>query len=70
MFHSGRSRVQIQIVGFLGFPGGSMVKNLAANADAAGNVYMISGLGRSPGGGNGSPLQYSCQGNPMDREAW
>ena len=52
------------------FPGGSMVKNLAANADAAGNVYMISGLGRSAGGGNGSPLQYSCQGNPMDREAW
>ena len=47
-----------------------MVKNLAANAEAAGNVYMISGLGRAPGGGNGSPLQYSCQGNSMDREAW
>ena len=31
---------------------------------------MISGLGRSPGGGNSSPLQYACQGNPMDRGAW
>ena len=28
------------------------------------------GLGRSPGGGNGNPLQYSCQGNPMARRAW
>ena len=34
-----------------------MVKNLAANVEAAGNVFMISGLGRSPGGGNGNPLR-------------
>ena len=31
---------------------------------------MIPGLGRSPGGGNGNPFQYSCLGNPMDRGAW
>ena len=36
----------------------------------AGDPGLIPGLGRSPGGGNGSPLQYSCLGNPMDREAW
>ena len=36
----------------------------------AGNVSLIAGLGRSPGGGNGKLLQYSCLGNPMDRGAW
>ena len=50
-----------------GFPGGSVVKNLPANA---GDVSLIPGLGRSPEGGNGNPLQYSCLENPMDREAW
>ena len=49
------------------FPGGSVVKNLPANA---GDVGLIIGAGRSPGEGNGNPLQYSCLGNPMDREAW
>ena len=48
-------------------PGVSAVKNLPANA---GDVGSIPGLERSPGGGNGNPLQYSCLGNPMDREAW
>ena len=43
-----------------------MVKNLSANA---GNS-SIPGSGTSPGGGNGNPLQYSCLGNPMDREGW
>ena len=42
-----------------------MVKNLPANA---GDVGLISGLGRSPGGGNSNPLQYSCLENPIDRE--
>ena len=42
-----------------------MVKNPPANT---GNPDLIPGLGRSPGGGNGNPLQYSC--NPMDRGAW
>ena len=46
------------------FPSGSMVKNLPANAGDAGSVP---GWGRSPGEGNGNPLQYSCQENSMDR---
>ena len=44
-----------------------MVKNLPANA---GDTGLIPGSGRSPGGGNGNPLQYSCLGNPMDRGTW
>ena len=53
-----------------GFPGGSVVKNLPANAGDTADVGLIPGMGRSPGGGNGNPLQYSCLGNPMDRGAW
>ena len=51
----------------MGFPGGSVVKNLPANA---GNTGSVPGLGRSTREGNGNPLQYSCMENPMDREAW
>ena len=47
-----------------------MVKNLPADAGDAGDMGLISGLERSPGGGNGNPLQYSCLENPIDREAW
>ena len=47
-----------------------MVKNPPANAGDAGDMGSIPGLGRSPGGRNGNPLQYSCLGNPMDRGAW
>ena len=47
-----------------------MVKNLPANAGATGNVGLIPGLGRSPGEGNGKPLQYSCLGNSVNRGAW
>ena len=43
----------------MGFPGGAVVKNLPANAADAGNVRSIPELGRSPGVGNGNPLQYS-----------
>ena len=50
-----------------GCPGGSGVKNLPDNAGDSGS---IPGLGRSPGEGNGNPLQYSCLGNPMDRGSW
>ena len=50
-----------------GFPGGSIVKNLPANAGDAGSIL---GSERSPGEGNGSLLQYSCLENPMDRGAW
>ena len=45
-------------------------KNLPANAGATGDISSVSVLGRSPGGGNDKPLQYSCQDNPMDRRAW
>ena len=44
-----------------------MVKNPPANA---GDVGSVPGLGGSPEGGNGNPLQYSCLKNPIDREAW
>ena len=54
----------------LDFPGGSVVKNLLANAGDAGDVGLIPGLGRSPGEGNRNLLQYSCLENPMDRGAW
>ena len=47
-----------------------MVKNLLANAESAGDVGSIPGSGRSPGGGNGNPLQYSCLINSMDGRAW
>ena len=47
-----------------------MVKNLPANAGDTGNVDSTPGLGRSPGGGNGNSLQYSCLESPMDRGAW
>ena len=51
----------------MGFPGGSPVKNLPANA---GDVGLIPVSGRSPREGNGNPLQYSCLGNSMDRGTW
>ena len=47
-----------------------VVKNLPANAGDIRDVGSISGSGRSPGGGHGNPLQYSCLENPMDRGAW
>ena len=50
-----------------GFPGGSEVKASACNT---GGLGLIPGLGRSPGEGNGIPLQYSCLENPMDGGAW
>ena len=51
----------------MGFPGGSDCKKSACNA---GHLGSISESGRSPGGGNGNPLQYSCLENFMDRGAW
>ena len=47
-----------------------MVKSLPASAGDIRNMGSILGLGRSPGGGNGNPLQYSCLENSMDRGAW
>ena len=51
----------------LGFPGGSEGKESTCHPEALGS---IPGLGRSPGGGHGYPLQYSCREKPMDRGAW
>ena len=51
----------------VGFPHSSVGKECACNA---GDPGLIPGLGRSPGKGNGNPLQYSCLENPMDRGAW
>ena len=62
--------VYIYIYTHMGFPGDSVVRNLPANAGDAGDVSSVPGLGRSPGEGNGNPLQYSCLGNPMARGAW
>ena len=47
-----------------------VVKNLPANVGDVRDVSSIPGSGRSPGGGHGHPLQYSCLENPMDRGAW
>ena len=55
---------------FLQLPAGSVVKNSPANAGDAGEVGLISRLGRSPGVGNGNPLQDSCLENSMDRGTW
>ena len=56
---------------YLGFPGGASAKEPAClmQADVR-DVGLIPGLGRSLGGGNGTPLQYSCLENPMGRGAW
>ena len=55
---------------FSGFPGGSVVKNTAVNAGDAGDMGLISGLGRSLGEGNGNLLQYCCLRNPTEGGAW
>ena len=54
----------------MGLPGAVAVKNLSANAGDIRVTGSIPGSGRSPGGGHGSPLQYSYLEDPMDREAW
>ena len=53
-----------------GFPGGSLVKNLPAKAGDTEDVVSVLGWGRSLGGGNGNPRQYSCLGNHMNRGTW
>ena len=54
----------------LGFPGGSVIKNLSANAGDTGDAGLIPQLGTSPGEGNGNPLQYPCLENLMDTGVW
>ena len=62
-----KSGLSLRSIKELGFPGSSAVKNPPANV---GDVGLTLGLERSPGEGNGNPLQYSCLENPMDRGAW
>ena len=64
--HSFHMLARLSSKSFKGFPGGSEDKASASNA---GDPSWIPGLGRSPGEGNGNPLQYSCLENPMDRGA-
>ena len=54
----------------IGFPVGAIVKTLSAVQETQEMWVRFLGLGRSPGEGNGNPLQQSCLGNPMDRGAW
>jgi len=54
----------------ISFPGEAVVKNLPASTGDTGDEGLISGSGRSPGEGNGNPLQFSCLGNSVDRGAW
>jgi len=56
-----------KVAHYLGFPGGSVGKESTCST---GDMGLIPGSGRSPGKGNGNPLQYSCLGNHMDRGAW
>ena len=62
-----KSQTQLSSFHFLSM---HMVKNPPANAGDTGDGGSVPGLGRSPGVGNGNPLQYSCPENPMDRGAW
>ena len=55
------------IRGWVEFPGGSAVEDPPANKGNTGDADFIPGSGRSPGGGHGTPLQYFCLENPMDR---
>ena len=64
------SIISVTITASLGFLGGSVVKNSPANPGDTRDAGSIPRLGKSPGGGNGNALQYSCPENPMDRAAW
>ena len=59
-----------KVFGPLPLSGGVVIKNLSVHAQDARDTGSILGSGRSPGEGNGNPLQYSCQENPKDRGAW
>ena len=62
--------IKSNVYSLCGFRGGSVVKNPPANAGDVKDMGSIPGWGRSPGGGHGNSLQYSCLENPMVRGAW
>ena len=61
---------KLVFIKFLNFPGGAVVKNLHSNAGDARDAGSVPEMGRSPGRGSDSPLQYSRLENSMDKEAW
>ena len=63
-------QIQLGLCKSAGCPSSIVIKNPPANAGDVRDVDLISGSARSPGGGNGNSLQYSCLENPMDRGAW
>ena len=68
-----RDRTSVSYIGrwvLQGFPGVTVLKNLPANAGDAPDASLISGPGKSPGGGNDNPLQYTCLENSINRGAW
>ena len=65
--HSKQNEIKCQLSDNKGFSGGLDDKESACNA---GDLGLILGLGRSPRGEHGNPLQYSCLENPMERGAW
>ena len=69
-YNSATNRNEVLIHATMDFLGGLVVKNLPANAGDVREADLIPSLGRSPGIGNGNPLQYSCLENSMDRGAW
>ena len=54
----------------MAYPVATVIKNAPANSGDLRDMGSVPGLGRSPGGGHGNPLQYSCLENPMDRGGW
>ena len=60
--------LRVELLGYMGFPGDSWLTNTPANAGDAGDKDLIPG--RSPLGGSGNPLPYSCKENPMDSRTW
>ena len=65
-----KSEQRMLIIHIMEVPGGSVVKNLPANAKVAEDVNLVSGLERFPGEGKGNSLQDSCLENSMDRAVW
>ena len=64
------SLMNINLIKKKDFPGVAVAKNSPANPGNAGDACSIPGLGRTPGEGNGNPLEYSCLEKSMDRGAW
>ena len=62
--------IQVAFISWQGFPGGTSEKNHLANPGDIKDPGSTPGLGKSPGGGHGNPLQYSCLETPMDRGDW